>query len=185
MPATATSDIKLRQAFEDHFDAVSRYCLRRLNPEDAREAVAQVFVVAWRKIDEMPGDGATLPWLYRIAFYEVGTIRRTTRRLIALRTRLNGQARPDNPGPEAIVVSNAERSAVIDALSTLSDTDREVILLRSFEELTIPEIAVATNCSEAAARKRVDRAFARLAKAAGLTAAGSEVEISHSRRARQ
>lgn len=178
MGVSATSDVKIRRTFEEHFDAVSRYCLRRLDAEDAREAVARVFVVAWRKIEDMPHTDATLPWLYRIAFYEVGTIRRTTRRLVALRSRLNGQAPPHNPGPEAIAVINAEREAVIDALNTLSDTDREVILLRSFEELTIPEIAVAIDCSEAAARKRVDRAMARLANAAEKTAAATSLETS-------
>jgi hypothetical protein len=47
-------DAKFRRAFYEDFDAVNRYCLRRLSPDDANDAAAQMFVVAWREVDQMP-----------------------------------------------------------------------------------------------------------------------------------
>ena len=94
--------------FDEHFDVVSRYCLRRLSREDANDAAAEVFVVAWRKFDEMPGGERTLPWLYGIARYEVSVMRRTGRRLEALRRRLKGLAHSYAVSPDAVSQFAAE-----------------------------------------------------------------------------
>ena len=163
----AAADAKFRRAFDAHLDAVNRYCLRRLSPTDANDAAAQVFVVAWRKVNEMPEGDGTLPWLYGIARYEVSTLRRGSRRRTALRRKLDGQAHSIVPGPSSVVVRRAEHQAVLTALGSLSDSDQEVILLRSYEELSTAEIAVVLDCNNEAAKKRLSRALKRLRKAAG------------------
>ena len=61
----------------------------------------------------------------------------------------------------------AEHEAVLEALGSLSDSDQEVILLRSYEELSTAEIAVVLDCTREAAKKRLSRALKRLRKAAG------------------
>lgn len=168
MAPSRAFDAKFRRVFDGHFDAVNRYCLRRLSRDDANDAAAQVFVVAWRKIDEMPEGEGALPWLYSIARYEVSTMRRAGRRLKALRSRLGGLAEPRVQSPEAVVVRRAEHEAVVTALWSLPHPDREVILLRSYEDLSIAQIAVVLGCSPEAAKKRLSRALKRLRKAAGL-----------------
>ena len=64
------------------------------------------------------------------------------------------------------MVRSAELEAVFSAMQSLSPKDREVLLLRTHEELTFPEIAIVLGCTPEAARKRSDRALRRLRKAA-------------------
>lgn len=164
-------DVVFRRLFDEHYDAIARYCLRRLPREDANDAAAQVFVVAWRKIEKMPDGPGALPWLYRIAHFEVSTIRRTGRRATALRARLTGLAPTYAQSPDGVVVRRAEHEAVIRALAKLSPSDRDIILLRSYEELSTKQIAVVLGCSPEAAKKRLTRALRRLRKTADLAEA--------------
>lgn len=61
-----------RAAFEAvylaNFHRLTGYALRRASsPEDAADVVAETFLIAWRKFDDMPGNRETLLWLYGIA----------------------------------------------------------------------------------------------------------------------
>lgn len=162
-------DARFRGVFREHYDAIARYCLRRLPRNDVDDAVARVFGVAWRKASDMPSGEETLPWLYRIASYEVSTMQRSHRRRTALRSKLNGLGTAPQQAPEVQVVQRAEHQAVVEALSGLNEADREVIMLRSYEGLSSEEIGAVLGVSAAAARKRLSRALRRLRKAAGLT----------------
>ena len=62
-PATAA---RYRTVFERHYEQVYAYFRRRLDMEGARDCTAETFVVAWRKIGDIP-EGAELHWLYRVA----------------------------------------------------------------------------------------------------------------------
>jgi len=159
---------KLRRAFDAHYKAVSRYCHRRLPADDANDAAAQVFAIAWKKIDEMPTGESTLPWLYGVARYEVSSVRRSSQRHRNLRDKLEGQAHHHEAGPEALVVRSLEQRDMIEALHSLRPADQEVLRLRAYEELSIPEIAVVLRCSVEAAKKRVARAMRRLRRATGF-----------------
>lgn len=159
---------KLRRAFEAHYASVSRYCHRRLPAGDANDAAAQVFAVAWRKIDDMPDGEATLPWLYGVARFEVSSFWRSARRRRNLQEKLDGQARHPAVGPEVMVVQRADQSELMRALSTLRPVDQEVLRLRALEDLTMSEVAMALGCSVEAAKKRSVRAMRRLRRAAGI-----------------
>ena len=175
MAAADMPDARFRGVFREYHDAITRYCLRRLPRHDVDDAVARVFGVAWRKVDEIPPGDATLPWLYRIASYEVSTMQRSARRFMALKSKLNGLGTAPQQAPEVQVVQNAEHETVLKALATLPDADREVILLRSYEGLASREIAAVLGCSPETARKRLSRALQRLRKAAGFAHPGSAV----------
>jgi RNA polymerase sigma-70 factor (ECF subfamily) len=159
---------KLRRAFDAHFDALNRYCLRRIAADDVNDVVSEVFVVAWRKIDKMPDEPESLPWLYRVARNEISNRRRSTRRLQALRARVGGLANHPEPGPELIVVRNEQHARVRKALSEPRSSDQEILLLRTHEELDYDQISVAVGCTPEAARKRVARALRRLPSATDL-----------------
>ena len=162
MPGSAERTQQFNAMFEQHYDAVMRYCLRRTDTEDARDAASQAFVVAWRKLDQAPEQRYVLPWLYRIAQLELSTSLRSQRRRRSLRSKLNGLASPNTLDPETMVVRAAEHVSIMSALNELSSGDREIILLRSYEELSFRDIGVAVGCSEATARKRLSRALRRL-----------------------
>jgi RNA polymerase sigma-70 factor (ECF subfamily) len=159
---------RLRRAFQAHYEAVSRYCHRRLTAADANDAAARVFAVAWRKIEDMPHDDEVLPWLYAVARYEVAAVRRSGRRRQNLREKIGGHAPRPEPGPEVVVVGDAGHAGLVAALETLRPADQEILRLRAYEELTLPEIAEVLGCSVDAAKKRSARALRRLRKAAGV-----------------
>ena len=44
------------------------YCVRRTPASQAPDAVAEVFLVAWRRVGQIPEGDAALPWLYAVAY---------------------------------------------------------------------------------------------------------------------
>ena len=81
-------DVAFRRIYDDHYAAVLAYCLRRAALEDAKDATADVFLVAWRRLDQVPGGERTLPWLYGTARKTLANQRRSRSRLMRLMTRL-------------------------------------------------------------------------------------------------
>jgi RNA polymerase sigma-70 factor (ECF subfamily) len=153
---------RFSRIFDANFEAIRAYCLRRLPAEDAHDASSEVFLVAWRRIDAVPeGDEARL-WLFGVARNTVRTFDRTNRRVIRLRTRLNGHAATTIASPETQVVAGLEYQRIMTCFDRLSENDQEVLRLRLWEELSVPEIAFVFDCSEKAASKRYQRALARL-----------------------
>ncbi len=57
---------RFERVYDDCYDAIFRYCLRRTNREDALDAAAETFLVAWRRRADVP-IGRELPWLYGVA----------------------------------------------------------------------------------------------------------------------
>lgn len=168
MTAAPPDRVRFDRIFSEHYDSVMRYCHRRLPADDANEAVSEVFIVAWKKIDRVPEGDETLPWLYGVARNEVSRSRRSAARRGSLWTKLAGQASHPDPGPEVVIVRNAEHERLVDALATLSQRDQEVLRLRAYEHLTLAEIATTLGCSEAAAKQRSARAIKRLRRAAEI-----------------
>ena len=165
MRGELNNDERMNALFAAHFEAVRAYCLRRLPVGDANDAVAEVFMTVWRKIDDVPPEPATRPWLYGIARNKVAHARRGFSRRVRLGQRVGALAPATTDGPETVVLSQAENDSLIEALEGLKAADREVLMLRAWEELTAPEIARTLGISVAAAEKRITRATNRLAAA--------------------
>jgi len=162
MSANRAKTARMDAIYAQHFDAVAAYCVRRLPMPSANDAIAETFLTAWRRLDQVPPGEGTLPYLYRIAGNKVAHQRRGFARQSKLRARLATIAPDPRPGPEMQVLDHAAHREVIDALDTLSDADREIIQLRAWEELTVPQIADVLGISAAAAGKRIERALGRL-----------------------
>ncbi|MBT8164130.1 MAG: sigma-70 family RNA polymerase sigma factor [Acidimicrobiia bacterium] len=165
MAQSPSNNIEFRRIFDDHFVEVQRYCARRLGQEEANDAVSEVFLVAWRRLGEVPRGDAALPWLIGVARNAVRNAGRSRRRAGRLAVRAQLADDQVTPGPEVQVVQKAEYREVADALESLSDADREVIRLRTWEELTAPQIASVLGISLSAAEKRMARSMARLERA--------------------
>jgi RNA polymerase sigma-70 factor (ECF subfamily) len=145
-----------RERFEDIFDAnvgaVSAYALRRTTPGDADDVVAETFLVAWRRLGEVPREAK--PWLLGVARRVLANQRRAAERRTALVERV-AQERKLEPEP-------AQSSPILKALGRLSDADRELLCLHAWEELSTSEAAAVLGCSRAAAKVRLHRARGRL-----------------------
>jgi RNA polymerase sigma factor (sigma-70 family) len=156
-------DSRFTTLFRHHYDEVLGYCVRRTEYADAQDCASEVFVVAWRRIDELNWDTAR-PWLYGIARGVLANRKRSSDRRIRLTKKVSGLAQGTAEDPD-VVVLRAERDAeVMDALSKLKDSDREILMLSTWEELTAPEIAVTLSISTSAAEQRLHRAKQRFAR---------------------
>src|SRR4029079_10336148 len=82
----STREARFNRLHEEHFEAVRRYAWRR-EPADADDVVAEAFLVAWRRLDDLPEDAR--PWLIGIARNIRLNPRRSARRRQALAARLS------------------------------------------------------------------------------------------------
>jgi RNA polymerase sigma-70 factor (ECF subfamily) len=144
--------------FEDHYQAIYRYCLRRVGP-DAEDATADVFAVAWRRLDQMPEGEATRAWLFGVASRVVGNQYRSRQRRHRLNTRLQAQ---EAGGTTADTVLDPEIDVLYEAFDSLSAGDQELLRLSSWEGLTRNEIAQVLGIRENAVDQRLHRARSRL-----------------------
>lgn len=153
-----------------HHQAVLRYAARRTDPDTASDVVAETFLVAWRKLDDVPADpGQAEPWLYAVARRVLANAERTRRRSQRVTARLSWQGDDDQVPDPATVVS--ERQRVRQALSTLAEADQEALRLIAWEGLDLTGAAVAMGCSRSAMAVRLHRARRRLDRALGSTEA--------------
>jgi RNA polymerase sigma factor (sigma-70 family) len=149
-----------RERFDELFGSFSAdivaYCSwRAASPSDAQDAVAEVFLTAWRRLDELPeGEGARV-WLYATARRVIANQRRSSRRRAALQERLSVEAGSFTHEP---AVSDREETVVYKALRLLAPRDREVLLLAEWEGLSPAEIAAILGCPTVTARGRLHRA---------------------------
>ncbi len=131
---------------------VAGYCRRRTDPEEAREVLAETFVIAWRKLESVPRD-APLPWLLA-----------TARRVLANRRR---GRRVTTPLPESRVPDHADDVVgMLDlkrAFARLSSEDRDTVALIAWDGLTVAEAAVVAGCTAGTFSVRLHRARKRLA----------------------
>jgi RNA polymerase sigma factor (sigma-70 family) len=127
-------DTRLAEVFEQHAPRLFAYARRQAGPDDAEDLVSEAFVVALRRLDDLPRDpGEALAWL-------VGTVRKLAanqRRRQRTQDRHWRDAVRDGwhatGSPEDTV---AEWERCLAALAGLSVTDRELLLLVAWEGLT-------------------------------------------------
>jgi RNA polymerase sigma factor (sigma-70 family) len=164
MCAAVTDDahIRFRRLFDDAERDLLAYALRRVErPEDAADVVAETFLVAWRRLDDVPrGEQARL-WLYGVARRQLANQRRGQLRRSQLADRLRDEL------PAAVAAATAgdedERAgAVRAALQRLGEPDRELLMLSSWEGLSPAELAAVLDLSAVTLRSRLHRARKRL-----------------------
>jgi RNA polymerase sigma-70 factor (ECF subfamily) len=168
---------------EKHFDALFRqylpdmvaYCgWRSGSHADAQDAVAETFLAAWRRLDEMPRGTDARLWLYGTARRVLANQARAGRRRERLSARAaeawEGAAAPfacTSSDLEPAVPAAALADAVHQALACLRPTDREVLLLAEWEGLTPTQIGAVLGCPAVTARGRLFRARRRFKQAFG------------------
>jgi RNA polymerase sigma-70 factor (ECF subfamily) len=156
---TSAGKDRLRALIDGFAPDVGAFLRRRSYPlqaADIEELVQAVFVVAWRRIDEVPS-GQELPWLIGVARNVLNNARRSHSRRRALLSRV----RPvrDEPSAEDLVTASEELKRTF---RSLGRSDREILLLHFWEGLEAPELAVALGIRQGAASTRLSRATSRL-----------------------
>ena len=129
---------RLEALFDAHGKAVYAFARRRTGSADADEVVSETFLVAWRRLDDVPTEA--LPWLLGVARRCLANLDRGEARQGAVRLRLASSAL-------ALVTDAADPSTqsaeMRRSLARLSPGERDAITLVAWEGLTPDEAAVA------------------------------------------
>jgi RNA polymerase sigma factor (sigma-70 family) len=181
MPSPPQAGMTERQArFESLYAAnhapILGYALRRTaSPDDAADVLAETFLAAWRRLDELPqGDDGRL-WLYGVARRVLANHHRGERRRSALADRLRAELTSSYVPPEF----DGESARIAEALRRLPERQRELLALNAWEGLDYGEIATVLGCSRNAVRIRLHRARMTLAvELAGAAAQAPDTELS-------
>jgi RNA polymerase sigma factor (sigma-70 family) len=154
-----TDETEFRLAFSENYEDLTRFVLRRSPHSDAQAVVAESFLTAWQKWAKRPKATAEIrPWLFAI-----------TRNVMRNAAR-HEQGRPSVErrfSQDEIAGSNVDADPRINAvrlgLTQLSSTDRELLELSAWEELTVRELSIVFGATETAIKVRLHRARKRLA----------------------
>jgi RNA polymerase sigma factor (sigma-70 family) len=142
--------------FASYSSDIVAYCgWRAGSASDAQDAVAEVFLTAWRRLDDLPEGDAARVWLYATARRVIANQRRSSRRRTALNERLAFEAAS---GRQESHPSDREEPLVREALRALGARDREILLLAEWEDLSAAQIAAVLGCPAVTARGRLHRA---------------------------
>lgn len=163
MGSAALGEERAFRAFYDrHQRQVLGYCLRRADREDAYDAAAETFLVAWRRREDIPPEKARA-WLFGVAYRVLANQRRRRKRQRRLLGRLRQVvAGVSSDAPDAAAVASDGTADVVAALERLSPTDRELLRLVAWEGVSREEVGEIFGCSRNAVDQRLYRARTRL-----------------------
>jgi RNA polymerase sigma factor (sigma-70 family) len=150
---------RFEELFRANYAAVRGYALRRAPADVAQDVVAETFLVAWRRLEDVPDDA--LPWLYGVARRVLANERRSADRRTALEQRV-ASSTLTGASDAADRLGDAELMRA--ALAGLSENHREALMLVAWHGLTGARAARAAGCSAATFAVRLHRARAKLAE---------------------
>jgi RNA polymerase sigma factor (sigma-70 family) len=135
-----------------HYADILAFCLRRLGDrQEAADATADAFLVAWRRSAKIPE--SPRPWLFAVALKVIANRRRGGRRRGALAARL-GQSLT----PEFALPADEPPGEVLAAFRTLAPADQQILSLVAWEELSPAEAAEVLSMPVARFSVRLHRA---------------------------
>ena len=149
--------------FRSTLRRVTAYCLRRTSETAAHDAVSEVYATAWRKRRRLPADeDEAALWLLGVARNVLANQARGQRRWDRLLRRA-----AERPAPEQLLAPPADHGDDADhdlteAMARLSDTDRELLRLAYWDDLSHGDIAQLLGISPGAVSTRLHRARERL-----------------------
>lgn len=161
------------QLVRRHMGMVYHACRRRLRDEHLAEDAAQaVFVLLSRR---GPGDGcpSVAGWLYRTALHTCANVNKA---------RMRRERHERTAAEMRSEIASAPQSSEMDvalerALGELPATDRDVLIMKFYEQRELSEVAQALGISSNTATKRVSRALARMKRRlVGAGVAGVSIE---------
>ena len=157
---------EFERLFRDTRTGLLAYLLRRAgSAEEAADLLAETYLIAWRRLDGIPGGAETRPWLFGVArnLLLKGATRRRSHGVLV--ERLAGELRTAGAVPPPVDVEDRDR--LLAALAGLPEVDREILTLSAWEDLTPSEIAGVVGTSANTVRVRLHRARARLRQELG------------------
>ncbi|MFC4589485.1 RNA polymerase sigma factor [Sphaerisporangium corydalis] len=147
--------------FEAYFAEIHRYVAARLGAGAAEDVVADVFLSAFRNRSRYDAEqGGVRAWLYGIATHRVSRQRRVEVRALRAMGRQAPQPPAESPENQVLSAVTAQRlrPELARAIASLSERDRDVLLLVALAGLTHQEIAAALDIPYGTVGSRLNRA---------------------------
>ena len=164
-----------KELIEAHRDRVFNISYRMLsNREEAQDVAQEVFITVFKTIDTFREESKFSTWLYRVTVNHCkNRIKYLARRHDRDRDELDENTRETNgaiatpvraPQPDR-ALEGAQIEVLLEAaIKTLDDDQREVVVLRDIEELSIEEICEITGLADGTVKSRLHRARLALRK---------------------
>ena len=152
------------ELYRRHVDMIYRYTYARVkNVAVAEDLTAQVLLKALEGLENYEYTGAPFrAWLYRIAHARtVDYWRRQQRRHEVL---LSESMPAKGPSPEDIVAARVEWRGAVELISQLTDDQRDVVILRFIEAMSLAEVAEVMDKTVGAVKALQHRALASIAR---------------------
>src|SRR5271157_1771562 len=148
-------------------------CTRRLGVSEAEtdDVVQEIFIVIHARLNTLERPESLRSWIYGIVRRTVSTYHRAKRAKLASTLTLNTEhdvQYPQLPSPQQLAEQSDQVRLLWSLLEKLDAPKREVFVLAELDEMTVPEIAVATEVPLntvysrlRAARQELEEALAR------------------------
>ena len=175
------SETAFGELVQRHLTLVYSAALRQTGGDThrARDIAQIVFTTLARDAAALSRHPALTGWLYTVTRHTAIDLMRAERR----RQKREEEAmtmEKDSTASDSVADWEQLRPVLDDAMEELGERDREAVLLRFFENRPLAGVAAALRVSEEAARKRVDRALARLGDLLarrGITSTGAALAV--------
>ena len=156
--ARSREEMLFAALYHRHYRAIRDFCRRRVPKDVVDDVVAETFLTAWRRIDDVPRGDQGLLWLYGVAYRVIGHHYRGAARRRRLEDRMQLINGGEASGADDVVVAADQRRLVLDAAARLSENDAEVLRLAAWEQLSIADIAGVLGIAPNAVKQRLHRA---------------------------
>jgi RNA polymerase sigma-70 factor, ECF subfamily len=159
-----------RELVEEHRDRVYNITFRMLgNRAEAEDVAQEVFISAFKNIQDFRGESKLSTWLYRVAVNQCkNRIKYLSRRHDRDREEIdetthtagvNGTIGGPVPASPAKALESAQMEKLMqDAIANLEEDQRIVVVLRDVEDLSIEEICEITGLPDGTVKSRLHRA---------------------------
>jgi RNA polymerase sigma-70 factor (ECF subfamily) len=151
--------------YDKYVDVVFRYVLFRVGDRElAEDVTSETFLRALRRIESVSYQGRDVgAWFVTIARNLVLDHVKSSRFRLEVATAEVDDSRPAESGPEQQVLSKVTRAALLECVGQLGDDQRECIVLRFLQGLSVAETAKVMARNEGAVKALQHRAVRRLA----------------------
>src|SRR3954469_16967637 len=146
--ARAGDESAFASLYERYGRVVHALLLARAERDLVEDLVQDVFLTAWRRLDDLRDPAAFGGWIATIARNRATDAHRRAAEFVELPTDLAGAGAASD---------EAEAHAALDAIRSLPDTYRHTLTLRLVEGMTGPEIAERTGLTPASVRVNLHR----------------------------
>ncbi len=186
--ARAGDQAAFTQLVETYQTPIYNLCYRMLGDAgEAEEAAQESFLRAYTRLGSYDPARSFKTWLFSVAsHYCIDRLRKRRLTWLSIEDEAlspHPALREPSPGPEEMSVRREQREVIQSLLARLSPDDRNVVVMRYWEDLSYEEIAVATGTTVSAVKSRLHRARGSVGEMLKTTAGKSPEARPSARRA--